>query len=347
MPRGGLGVVSVAGTGAVVAIWSFLSLWERRPRRRRECRPRPAAAPGCRRSSRSRRSCPCAPRTSTRRGPSAPSSPRRTPTRRAPRRGVADRPLLGRAPVRVDGVDVGDDQQRVGPDLDRQQGARQVLVDHRLDAAQPAAGRRGVVACRWSGCRRRRRRSRCTPCSSSARITWMPKIRFGAGEGTARRMLSPSGMNAQPFSLLQAGRLGGVVDRADRLGRPLEGRIGAVDLDHGQQRRQMALERQLVAELLLEHVADHPLGLRAQDVERIGVDRCVGRALERQQADLRAVAVRRSRARARARAAPAPRTPCGRSRAGSRPTAPGRGAAGRCLRGRRRRASFSSRAWRP
>ena len=28
----------------------------------------------------------------------------------------------------------------------------------------------------------------------------MPKIRFGAGEGTARRMLSPSAMNAQPFS---------------------------------------------------------------------------------------------------------------------------------------------------
>ena len=31
-------------------------------------------------------------------------------------------------------------------------------------------------------------------------MTWMPKIRLGAGEGTARRMLSPSAMNAQPFS---------------------------------------------------------------------------------------------------------------------------------------------------
>ena len=39
-----------------------------------------------------------------------------------------------------------------------------------------------------------------TPWSSSVWITSMPKIRFGAGEGTARRMLSPSAMNVQPFS---------------------------------------------------------------------------------------------------------------------------------------------------
>ena len=31
-------------------------------------------------------------------------------------------------------------------------------------------------------------------------MTSMPKIRFGSGEGTTRRRLSPSAMNVQPFS---------------------------------------------------------------------------------------------------------------------------------------------------
>jgi hypothetical protein len=43
---------------------------------------------------------------------------------------------------------------------------------------------------------------------------------------------------------------------------------------------------------LLQQVADHPLALGAEHVERIGVDRRVGLALEQQQPDLRAVAVR-------------------------------------------------------
>jgi hypothetical protein len=50
--------------------------------------------------------------------------------------------------------------------------------------------------------------------------------------------------------------------------------------------------RQLVAELLLYQVADHPLGLRAQQVERVRVDLGVGRALQREQADLWPVPVR-------------------------------------------------------
>src|SRR4051794_24252219 len=53
----------------------------------------------------------------------------------------------------------------------------------------------------------------------------------------------------------------------------------------------MPLEGQRIAELLLEHVADHPLRLGDENVERIGVDGRVGRALQREQADLRAVAV--------------------------------------------------------
>ena len=48
---------------------------------------------------------------------------------------------------------------------------------------------------------------------------------------------------------------------------------------------------QQVADLLLDEVADHALGLGAEDVERIGLDVLVGRALQGEQADLRTVAV--------------------------------------------------------
>ena len=51
------------------------------------------------------------------------------------------------------------------------------------------------------------------------------------------------------------------------------------------------LEGQQVAELLLDHVADHALGLGAQDIERIGLVGLVGGTLEREQADLRAIAM--------------------------------------------------------
>ena len=65
-----------------------------------------------------------------------------------------------------------------------------------------------------------------------------------------------------------------------------------VDLDHREDRGEGNLRREQVAELLLDEVADHALGLGAQDVERVRVDVLVGRRLEREQADLRAVPVR-------------------------------------------------------
>ena len=60
---------------------------------------------------------------------------------------------------------------------------------------------------------------------------------------------------------------------------------------HRQDRRERRVRRHHVAELLLEDVADHALGLRAEDVERVRLDLRVRRRLQRQQADLRAVAV--------------------------------------------------------
>ena len=55
--------------------------------------------------------------------------------------------------------------------------------------------------------------------------------------------------------------------------------------------RERHLERQQVAELLLDHVADHAFGLSAEHVQRVSLARLVRGALQRQQPDLRAVAV--------------------------------------------------------
>ena len=113
----------------------------------------------------------------------------------------------------------------------------------------------------------------------------------GIGEGTTRRKLSPSGLNSQPFSLASRVRVLLGVDGPDRLRRVPEGGVVAIDLDQGQQRREALVQWQLVPELLLDEVADHPLGLGAEQVERVRLDLGVGRALQRQQTDLRPVPV--------------------------------------------------------
>ena len=82
------------------------------------------------------------------------------------------------------------------------------------------------------------------------------------------------------------------VDRPDELGRVREGRVVRIDLDHREDRRKRDLEGKEVAELLLDEVADHALRLGAEDVERVRVDLGVGRALQGEQPDLGAVAVR-------------------------------------------------------
>ena len=56
-----------------------------------------------------------------------------------------DRALLRRAPVGVGRVDVGEDEEDVGVEVDGEQRAREVLVDDRLDADEPAPGRHLLV----------------------------------------------------------------------------------------------------------------------------------------------------------------------------------------------------------
>ena len=65
-----------------------------------------------------------------------------------------------------------------------------------------------------------------------------------------------------------------------------------VDLHHRQERRERDLEREEVAELLFDHVADHPLGLGAEDVEGKRLHIEAGRRLEGEESDLRPVPVR-------------------------------------------------------
>ena len=81
-----------------------------------------------------------------------------------------------------------------------------------------------------------------------------------------------------------------VVDRADRLGRPRECGIVAID-DHLRQQRRDRPAAERVDQLLIEQVTDHALRLGAQYVERIRGDRLVGVALQRQQTHLRPVAM--------------------------------------------------------
>ena len=129
------------------------------------------------------------------------------------------------------------------------------------------------------------------PCSSIQRIGRISKIRL-AGVTGPRAASWPIGLDLPALLGRERCRGGFVVDRSDELGRVAERRVLGIDLDHGQERRERSLEREQVPELLLDEIADHPLRLRAEDVERVGLDVLVGGALESEQAHLRAVAVR-------------------------------------------------------
>jgi hypothetical protein len=82
-----------------------------------------------------------------------------------------------------------------------------------------------------------------------------------------------------------------VVDRSDELRRARECRVIRIDDDHGEQGGHLLLRRQNAPQFLLDQVADHALGARVQDVQRVRLGACVRFGLQRQQAHLRAVAM--------------------------------------------------------
>jgi hypothetical protein len=93
--------------------------------------------------------------------------------------------------------------------------------------------------------------------------------------------------------MLGSGGAGGrlVIDRADELRRIGEGRVVGVDFGHRQQRCQGLVLGEEIAQLLLDQIADHPVGLRPEQVERVGRHTRQSRRLQRKQPDLGAVAV--------------------------------------------------------
>jgi hypothetical protein len=160
-----------------------------------------------------------------------------------------------------------------------------VLVDDRLDALQPA----GLVA---------HDRHAAAPAADDDRAGVQQEPDdpglddpFGAGGGhDAAPVLAVRG--DRPLVLLGEA-LGGllVVDRPDELRRVIERRV--------RHRHQRLVDQcgdlppgQGVLQGLQQPVPDHALGLRAQHVKRIGhAQRRIGGALQRQQPDLRPVAV--------------------------------------------------------
>ena len=102
--------------------------------------------------------------------------------------------------------------------------------------------------------------------------------------------VAPVGPEHPAFFCRQRFRLGFAVHRADVFGRVAEGRVGSVHFHLREQDAHLAL-RQIVFQRLLEHVADHSLAFGAENVQRVGRDFVVGAVLQRQQPDLRPVAV--------------------------------------------------------
>ena len=299
---------------------------------------------------RSRRACPVASTNRARRLDLRAHRPGRERHARAARLAVtrSRRRCSGVPQSGVDAVDVGGHHEQVGVDLAGEQLAGEVLVDDRLDADERRARLRVVT---WSGTPPPPAQMTTTSWSSSQRIGRISKMRCGSGDGTTRRQYSPSCLKIQPFSAASSSACCLVVDRARRTwsGRRRPGRPGRPRPSSG----------------CVANGSSAAVGCRAPARGRsrsspavcaprtssgYGLDVGVRRGLQRQQADLRAVAVRRAPAGAAGPRPPARARRCARWRAASRPSSARPASAGRCRRGPRRRASATSGqrpAWRP
>src|SRR6185295_6286125 len=206
--------------------------------------------------------------------------------------GDAVEPLLvGLAEADRDARHAGRDHQQVGAHLDREQGGGAVLVDHRLDAAQIAAGDlldRDAAAAAGDDERAFARQP-------------LDDRRLDDALGLRRRDRAPPAAVAVLHH--RPAELGGerardllLHERADRLGRLLKRGVVAVDerLRHERDDRDAdAAALQRVAERVLEHEADRALGVADRVLHRHRRHLAVGDlGAAQDEADLRAVAVR-------------------------------------------------------
>lgn len=198
---------------------------------------------------------------------------------------LADGFLRGFAVIDEGGVDVGGDHQQIAVELFGQQRRAQVLVDHRFHALQLAVG----AVHRWDAATAGADHDAAFFQQPLDRADFEDAFRSRAGhhatELVAVRGNRPAFFSGEFFRF----RLG--VHRADGFGRVLECGVVGVDFDLGQERGEGHLEVQQVAQFLFDDVADHAFGFGAEHVQRIRRHRGVGRRLQRQQADLRTVAV--------------------------------------------------------
>ena len=194
-----------------------------------------------------------------------------------------------------DSVDVGQDEEGVGPERDGEQRGGHVLVDHGLDAGQPSRPRSARTA------RRPHHQTDQNLPRVQQRLDGVElEDLAGRGDGDDPRTRAPS----RPSSNHAWRRPRERSPRrtpADQLGGRREGRVVGVDERPGSAGRP-ARAHAGVVQLLDQPVADHALGLGAEGVQRVGPRqrRCRSRTLDGEQADLRAVAVADDDARARA-----------------------------------------------
>ena len=205
-----------------------------------------------------------------------------------------DRALLGRAEADERRRRVGRHDEDVGVDVAREQAAGVVLVDHGLDADElpsgPVGGRDAAAAGADDDAALLEQPADRSVLEDALRC----RRRHDAAHAVAVGLEGPAAVGRELVGLV------GGVQRPDRLGRVGERRIVGVDLDHREQRRERLLERQPVAELLLDR------GSRSSPASRRRARRAASRARPRRRLP-RAPADRsagRCRARSRARAAP-------------------------------------------
>ena len=99
------------------------------------------------------------------------------------------------------------------------------------------------------------------------------------------------GFHRPALICLQALCLSLAIHWPNGFGRFVKGRVLRVNLNHGQDGGERVFDGKQIAELLLDHVSNHPLCLSPQNIQRVRLDFLVRRRLQGQEAYLWSIAV--------------------------------------------------------